>query len=92
LYVQLQDSSPDTLPVSTVRVPLIAEKLVQDGIINNEFRRVVVPLSRLLKEPEDDSQRFRPTMLNAVVLSGDGDTQTYWIGPVRFQAPTDEGR
>jgi len=92
LYVQLQDSSPDTLPVLTVRVPVVEEKFVQGGVIDGSFRRVVVPLSRLLREPEGDSPRFRPTMLNAVMLSGDGDTQNYWLGPVQLLAPDGEGR
>jgi len=90
LYVQLQDASPDTVSALTVRVPVIEEKLVQGsggGVIDKNFRRVVVPFSRLLKEPPDDSPRFRPTMLHAVVISADSDSQNYWISPILFQSP-----
>ncbi len=89
-YVQLMDASPDTASVSTGKVAVVKEGLVDGGAIGSEYRRVVVPFERVLREAPANGARFRPTMLQAVVIGGDGDGQTYWIKDVHFHAKAEE--
>jgi hypothetical protein len=89
LFVQLKDFSEDTVAMSTVRVPVVKEKLIEGGVIDGTWRRVVVPFSMLLEDPPGraTAAHFRPGMLRAAVISGEaGAPRHFWISPIRFHA------
>jgi hypothetical protein len=99
LCIQLRDRSGDTSPITTAKVPLQKENLTEGGPITDTYRRVVVPLERLLKETAPDPDRsgsgselaLRRTMVKSLVLSGDGQSpQSYWIGDIVLYATAKE--
>ncbi len=81
LNVQLEDSPLLLEPAATARVPIEAGKYVRGGDLSTEYRQVMIPVSRFLK----DAGRFRPTLCRSVIFSGDGRTPaTYWIDSVQL--------
>lgn len=76
LSVQLRDASPDSLSETTLAVNIVKEGLIEGGAVSDTYRRVVIPISRLLQ----DSPKFRPSLASWVVISGGaGAAQTLWI-------------
>lgn len=62
-------------------MPIEAGKYVRGGDLSTEYRQVMIPVSRFLK----DAGRFRPTLCRSVIFSGDGRTPaTYWIDSVQL--------
>jgi hypothetical protein len=84
LNVHLRDTQTDVNPpLTTPGVPAVKEGLVEGGPPGPTWRRVVVPISRLLR----DSPKLRPTQVEYMVLSGEGSPgQNYWISDVRLIA------
>jgi len=91
LYAQLQDNSGDSFPITSAKVPLQKENLVEGGPITDTYRRVVVPLERILKETAPDPNRagsasdlaVRRSSVKSLILSGDGQSpQNYWVGDI----------
>jgi hypothetical protein len=81
VFVQLQDSPPYSRCNRTKPVPIIAEKLIEGGEIAGTYRRVVIPMKRLLK----DSTELSLDLVGAVVLSGAGQAPgQYKVRNVRF--------
>ena len=79
--VQLRDN-PDYAAATTSKpVALIKEGLVPGGTMPTEYRRVVIPMQRLLR----DAPELQTRLLGFVVLSGTaGQETTYWIDELRF--------
>jgi hypothetical protein len=99
LSVQLRDQSGDTFPITTGKVPLQKENLIEGGPITDTYRRVVVPLERLTKETAPDPDRpgsghdleIRRSMVKSLFLSGEGQSpQNYWIGDIVLYATARE--
>jgi hypothetical protein len=81
LTVQLRDGPEFGDEVTTPPVPIVKEKLIDGGAMAGDYRLVVVPMQRLIKDCPD----FRPSRLGNVVLSGDGKPPaTLWIDRVVF--------
>lgn len=88
MNAQLRDSTPDNLPVTTPAVLIIKEGLVEGGGITDTWRRVVIPISRLLK---DCPGRYHSGDTRSLVLSGAGDAaENLWIGEVTLVATPEE--
>lgn len=80
-YVQLRDGPIDIFPTTTLRIGVVREGLVEGGAIAGEYRRVVIPLERMLKGAGD----FHPESFAFVVFSGETRSgRTYWIDDIRF--------
>ena len=87
LYVQLKDNPNFSMPVTTPKVPVVREKLVQGGAITGQYRRVIIPIHRFLK----DVPTFQPQLLQWIILSGEGRSAgTYWIDRVEFHATAED--
>ena len=81
LSVQFRDGSESAYPTTTPPVPVLKEGLVEGGTIDREYRRVVVPVHRVIK----DTPKFRPDRLCYVIFSGPGGSpRNYWIDLIRF--------
>jgi len=87
LYLQLRDAPELSEPVTTERVPVIREGM-KEGAIGADFRRVVVPLSKLLGK---DPSRLETGKVNKIIISGDGESPvTLIIDGVRVLASEGE--
>lgn len=85
--VQLLDTPPYAPPTTTPPVAVEAEGFVEGGRIAAEFRRVVIPLRRLLK----DAPAFRTRLMTTVVLSGEGRAAaTYGVKDMWFHLSADD--
>jgi hypothetical protein len=81
LNVQLRDAPEFDYETTTAPVAIVKERLVEGGELADRYRRVVIPMSRLLRGAE----RFRPARLGWVVFSGDGKPPaTFWIDRLVF--------
>ena len=81
LYCYLRDSSWDLYPETTRPVPIMEEGYVEGGVIDGTFRRVVLPIQRLIR----DAPAYRPSLTSWVMLSGDSrEPRNYWIDDIRF--------
>jgi len=87
LYVQVRDNPVFSMPQSTAKVPIVKENLIEGSWAGGQYRRVVVPLRRLLK----DSPSFQPQLLQQIIFSGDGASRrSYWIDQVRFHSSPED--
>ncbi|MBE3068810.1 MAG: hypothetical protein IMZ66_01100, partial [Planctomycetes bacterium] len=87
--VQLADLPAFALPVTTPPVPVVGEGFVEGGRIGREWRQVVIPLKRLVRDAPD----FRPARWAYVILSGDGRTAgTYEVTGARFLIRAEEAK
>jgi hypothetical protein len=81
LYVQLEDSPLLLDPAATARLPVLAGGYVQGGSLGTDYRQVIIPAARFLK----DAGSFRPALCHAVIFSGAGQAPaTYWIDNVQL--------
>ena len=89
VFVQLHDLPPYSPSMTTPPLGLMKEGLVEGGKIAGEWRRVVVPLKRFLK----DAPQFQtPRWLN-VILSGEGKSPvTYSMEDMRFLLTAEEAK
>ncbi|MDD5351128.1 MAG: hypothetical protein PHQ12_13035, partial [Chthoniobacteraceae bacterium] len=86
IYVQLRDKPTLTAPVTTERVPVIAEG-TREGSIGSEYRCVTIPLSRLLGE----NSTLEKSKVFQLILSGDGEAPaTLLVDCPRILATTEE--
>lgn len=77
--IQLRDVPEFDDPVTTPPVHVVRDKLVEGGKLDDRYRRVVIPLDRILAR----SPAFRTERFGLVVLSGDGKSPaTFWIDKV----------
>jgi hypothetical protein len=84
--VQLRDRPTYIVPTVSAAVPIVQGRLIEGGALATTYRRVVVPLRRLL----GDAPGFQTRLLGYVILSGEARRQTtYWIDDMRF-FPTQE--
>ena len=85
--IRLRDSVIDALPNDGPKLALLKDGLMDGGAIDPTWRRVTVPISRLL----GGAARLATTSIGAVVLSGDGGApQTFWISDlVLYASPED---
>jgi len=81
LRVQLRDQPTYAFSTTTPPAAIVAERLIEGGAIDGQFRRVVIPLSRLLK----DAPAFQTRLFCWILFSGEGRAPaTYWIDDLRF--------
>ena len=75
------------MPNDGPKLALLKDGLVEGGAIDPTWRRVTVPVSRLL----GGAARLATTSIGAVVLSGEGGApQTFWISDqVLYASPED---
>jgi len=89
MAVQLQDLPAYSPAVTTPRVPILKEGLVEGGAIDGQWRPVVIPMRRLLR----DAKGFRADRWTFVVLSGDGKSPgTYEMADMRFLVNVEEAK
>jgi hypothetical protein len=87
--IRLNDFMPFSPSTTTPPLGLVKEGLVEGGKITDEWRRVVVPLKRLLK----DAPQFQTARWQNVVLSGEGRLPvTYSIEDLRFLLTAEEAK
>jgi hypothetical protein len=67
LYVRLRDNPTLASPSLTGQLGLVKEGFVEGGKLDGQWRRVTVPVARMLKV----AGQFEPALFNAVVLSAD---------------------
>ena len=89
VFVRLNDFMPFSPSTTTPPLGLMKEGLVEGGQITDEWRRVVVPLKRFLK----DAPQFQTARWQNVVLSGEGQSPvTYSIEDLRFLLTAEEAK
>jgi len=81
LSVQIRDLPTYAFRTATPPLDIVAEKLIDGGSLTSEYRRVVVPLSRMLGL----TPGFHTRLFCHVIFSGKAPTaRHYWIDDVKF--------
>jgi hypothetical protein len=87
ITLSLRDAPTYTRPTDTPPVKLMAEGFLRDGKVTTAEQRVVVPVSRLLKDAGD----FQPAVTSALTLSGNVDKPVdLMIREIRFVPAIDD--
>ena len=85
--VQVRDNPDYVIPVLAEAVPPVSEGLVHDRPLARGYRRVLVPIKRLL----NNAPTFQTRLMGYVIFSGKAPQQTtYWIDDVRFYLTPDD--
>jgi len=80
LLVRFRDSPLYEEPSVSEPLAVVKDKLIEGGKIDDEYRRVVIPIERIAKAAGSLSL----DRMGAIVFSGDGDPRTYWVDDVRL--------
>jgi hypothetical protein len=82
VYVHLYDKPVDVASTRTPGVPIMAGGFIAGGAVTTDYRRVTIPVARLLK----DATGFRPESFAAVAFSGESAaSRTYLIDGLRLE-------
>ena len=81
LFVQLEDNPELATPERSGRIAVTGSDFIRDGQLDAEYREVVIPVARFLKE----AGKLQPSLCAAVVLSGQSEAPAaFWLDEVRL--------